>query len=660
MVANDVVKRVRQLAARADVNDIDGWFRRVVKDLVALLAAAWRAIRALTGNYLEDHATAEGRAVVPTLAKWSTEQVLTSLRVTGPVAFKSAIDDGHTPQHAKAIMASRLSGAAEKTVLRGDRDTVMATVEASDEIIGWRRVSDGDPCAWCAMLVSRGAVYETRFSATRVVGQRGATRGNQPIGASYHDHCHCSAEPLYEHEQEPPEVQALYNAWLKVTAGKSGADAMRAWRSDWDAMRHDLASQQRKLEPTSEPEPSRDDQQLQQRARNRQAAIDAQRGRAEMLAELEEIAVINQTDGDELARMARRAADRFGVADDPELAALLRRAVDGDPAMIEATLEAVAERLGLTRIGGDLESEQIVKFDKARHVLPPGERATPFVEIARPGYVAVVDGEQRVIVPARVVPTDKRPVPKANAPAALTEAASRFHRNLDGIEDLAAIVADVDDSAERRKLSGGMSAAVELVKLGDGRVIIHKRAHDWGDPEMLAEIQTQAEAELLTPLLARALDVPVARVYRNEPDAVWVEFIDGSLDAADALKGSDDWIRLGLLDMLTANLDRNEGNLMAHNGRLVGYDHGFNWGQHLIEEPNPIPGRHGEPSQMYSGSESLRANPLAAEDIDVIRERMEALRPDFAHVGREFWLDYSLRILEQLRPHAKGTRRFYA
>ncbi|KAB5606685.1 hypothetical protein EHS19_06735 [Bifidobacterium jacchi] len=30
---------------------------------------------------------------------------------------------------------------------------------------GWRRVSDGDPCAFCAMLVTRGPVYTSRDKA---------------------------------------------------------------------------------------------------------------------------------------------------------------------------------------------------------------------------------------------------------------------------------------------------------------------------------------------------------------------------------------------------------------------------------------------------------------------------------------------------------------
>jgi len=80
-------------------------------------------------------------------------------------------------------------------------------------VAGFRRVTSGSPCAFCSMLASRGAVYSRR-------------------GADFqaHDGCSCSPEPVWEHEQEPPEVVELQRQWREVTAGKSGKDALRAWR----------------------------------------------------------------------------------------------------------------------------------------------------------------------------------------------------------------------------------------------------------------------------------------------------------------------------------------------------------------------------------------------------------------------------------------------
>lgn len=209
---------MRQSALRADTGDVDTWFRRTLDQLVALIAVAWRRTRDDTLDYLVEHATIEGRTVDPTLAQWVTDQVVTSLRVTGPVAFKRMVRDDVEPLLARATMASRLAASSQRLILAGERDTVMRTVEESGEIVGWRRVTDADPCAFCAMLASRGAVYS---KAT--------------VDFHAHDGDECTAEPLYEHEDEPPEVQELYQQWLDATAGHSGKAAIRAWRKHWDS-----------------------------------------------------------------------------------------------------------------------------------------------------------------------------------------------------------------------------------------------------------------------------------------------------------------------------------------------------------------------------------------------------------------------------------------
>lgn len=223
-MASTAVAGVRRIAKTADLDNIDAWWAKVAEDIIALVAAGWAVARELAEVFLDVHAAIEGRQVTPVPAVWDTEQVATSLRVTGPVAFKKHVAAGGTPVAARAAMGNALAGSAERLVLAGERDTVDATVEESDEIVGWRRVPDGDPCAFCAMLVSRGAVYKDARSA----GDVGAG------GVPYHDRDGCTAVPLYEHEDEPAEVADLYQQWLDATKGKSGDDALRAWRRYWE------------------------------------------------------------------------------------------------------------------------------------------------------------------------------------------------------------------------------------------------------------------------------------------------------------------------------------------------------------------------------------------------------------------------------------------
>lgn len=55
---------------------------------------------------------------------------------------------------------SQALGSGKALVLGGGRNRLLRTVNGSgSNLRGWARVSDGSPCAFCAMLVSRGPVY---------------------------------------------------------------------------------------------------------------------------------------------------------------------------------------------------------------------------------------------------------------------------------------------------------------------------------------------------------------------------------------------------------------------------------------------------------------------------------------------------------------------
>jgi hypothetical protein len=51
---------------------------------------------------------------------------------------------------------------------------------------------------------------------------------------------------------------------------------------------------------------------------------------------------------------------------------------------------------------------------------------------------------------------------------------------------------------------------------------------------------------------------------------------------------------------------------------------------------------------------------LTQADIAAIRDEVESLRPDFAHIGRGAWLDHFLRVLEVVGRHTDGARNLFA
>ena len=219
-----VTSGVFSLALGADPFAIDLWFTSALDGLITKVVSGHAQARRSTVGYLTQHAALSGHSVRPVPASIDMGQVRTSLRVTGPVAFKTAIGNGASHSMAVESMARQLSGSSSRLALGGDRDTFDATLRSPrGGIVGYRRRLGGRGCGFCSMLASRGAVYHSEASAAR-------TRDGQ----RYHDHCRCSPEPLYVREQEPPEVRELQRQWQRVTAGHHGNGAVRAWERHWE------------------------------------------------------------------------------------------------------------------------------------------------------------------------------------------------------------------------------------------------------------------------------------------------------------------------------------------------------------------------------------------------------------------------------------------
>lgn len=240
---------------------------------------------------------------------------------------------------------------------------------------------------------------------------------------------------------------------------------------------------------------------------------------------------------------------------------------------------------------------------------------------------------------------------------------SPFHRSLDGIEDIGRIVQSGEPVSTRRL--GGSSAITELATFADGVTAIRKAARP-GEGDL-----QDADAEQLAAMVGRALGLRTPAVYRSDGSSIWMEYIaDGeTAEEAGAWAGelparfadvpdSDEGRLLGLLDVLTHNADRNDGNwLLTAGGDLVPIDHGMAYGEIITPDY--------EPSLEYVNSVfadhyKAGANPLTAEDVTEVRARLQTLRPDFDLLDRGHWLDYSLHTLDMLAADASGDRNLIA
>lgn len=172
---------------------------------------------------------------------WDEEDraVRTSLAVTGPANIRAKTKRGKSPEQAAREAVIEAGGSAARHVLTGGRATHLEMVKADPVPIGWARVTDGDPCFFCAMLASRGPVYKSQASANVVV----TGRGNRALGEEYHDHCACTAEAVYSNTQAWPgrgrEFQQLWND--NIRGRYSGKDAINAWRRLYEGIQREAA-----------------------------------------------------------------------------------------------------------------------------------------------------------------------------------------------------------------------------------------------------------------------------------------------------------------------------------------------------------------------------------------------------------------------------------
>jgi hypothetical protein len=135
-----------------------------------------------------------------------------SLNITGPIGQKSRIGKGESAGRARDASFVESSGVASRHVLTGGRRSLLTLLQ----VHRWARVTDGDPCAYCAMLAGRGPVYLTRQTAS----------------FSAHDHCACTAEPVYSSDAPWPGRAAEFREmWDQHIKGRySGKEARRQWQ----------------------------------------------------------------------------------------------------------------------------------------------------------------------------------------------------------------------------------------------------------------------------------------------------------------------------------------------------------------------------------------------------------------------------------------------
>jgi hypothetical protein len=300
------------------------------------------------------------------------------------------------------------------------------------------------------------------------------------------------------------------------------------------------------------------------------------------------------------------------------------------------------------------EQVRLLRKGEAPGDLPPAEDGTP---------VADLDTTAPDLVDA---PADTPAAPAAGPGTPGSDTA-----------DLAAAVASGEAAVQT--LTGGANAKVELVTYQDGTLAVRKRpVPNENDP---TPADQQADAEELSALVYGALGANVPRVLRTGPEELVQDYKPGrsggdyAPDDRGPFAATDSGLLLGLGDILIANQDRHTNNWQVDDaGEVIGIDHALAYefnqkivdGDFVDEEPDGAPTMPGGifaarflvpyEQRRSAGSDGWADHDFTPADMALVRARLVALQPKFAELGRDGWHKMMMARLDQVEPHAKGTR----
>ncbi|MEU8264923.1 hypothetical protein AB0C02_30455 [Micromonospora sp. NPDC048999] len=206
----DVLADLTRLWTLFDHGDLEATFARFATAAEIIIRQRHGDSTGLAAAYFERFRAAEGAAgtaYAVLVEPPAPVLVRETLRVTGLDGVTAAVRAGQSAAQASRSGLVRVLGSATRLVLGGGRGTIVGSVRRDRETEGWQRVTSGSPCAFCAMVASRGPAYASQRSAR----------------FEAHDHCGCSAEPYYRGSRTLEVNARLAEAWQ--VAQREAADA---------------------------------------------------------------------------------------------------------------------------------------------------------------------------------------------------------------------------------------------------------------------------------------------------------------------------------------------------------------------------------------------------------------------------------------------------
>lgn len=219
---------VRRLWRLLDPTNVDAHTAEWLAAIVPILQVNRSRSAILARNYVRLYRQLElgvsADIAVPLDDQLDTTAVRVSLAVTGPAMLKQATRT-HGLARAVQIAQKTSEGEALKHVLNGGRGTTINAVQHDPAALGYARGTRGNPCAFCAMLASRGPVY----------------KGEDTAGFQPHGKCACQPEIVYD-DDAPRPGQAFEALWADTTGEYSGDEKRKAFRRAYEKTQREPAA----------------------------------------------------------------------------------------------------------------------------------------------------------------------------------------------------------------------------------------------------------------------------------------------------------------------------------------------------------------------------------------------------------------------------------
>lgn len=203
-----------------DPNRLEATFPAYLQAAEVVLGKGREESHALARRYYMRVASAAGsKALNVPPVELSREALAADLHATGPAIVAGRLAEGVTLEAAQAAGLAATIAAGKRIMLDAGRQMLIEASTRDKNVKGWARVSDGSPCSFCAMLVSRGPVYSERSVAFRSHGRCGC--GVRLVYARDTDKGWSSSarnmEALWEKYPDPAEFRAA----LALKQGKT-------------------------------------------------------------------------------------------------------------------------------------------------------------------------------------------------------------------------------------------------------------------------------------------------------------------------------------------------------------------------------------------------------------------------------------------------------